>query len=371
MRFVYTQPLILSCVTAGLLALSCSSEKPAEVTPSSYGDHGVSWDLDEVDNAKGDGLVAQFDPEWLMGDRFFTNHNAVTAEGLQAFLESPPYGQRSWLADHTVDGAPLSRALVDIAHELELNPLLLLARMQVEQGLVSRSSRPSQSVIDSALGCGCPDYRSCYESYRGFAKQLQCAGDTLRRLFDDSAEGSGIWNAGRSRETLDDISIRPANHSTAALYAYTPWVLRGRGGNWLVWNITNKFANNLKERGLLYSAQEDASCLYRSGRAFVGDPCGCEQDCEFWVRDQRGQCHEAGFCTLSCEGACPDVVGESPTFCVEDPYQLGVGTCMAKASEENGHCADLPQTIDVEKPRFIGNSSSSARDALVCAPLSR
>jgi hypothetical protein len=42
--------------------------------------------------------------------------------------------------------------------------------------------------------------------------------------------------------------------------------------------------------------------------------------------------------------------------------------CMAKASEENGHCADLPKTLDVSRPRFIGNSSSLDREAVVCAP---
>lgn len=364
----YSSRTMISCFIFILSSFSgCASElENTDIPP--YTQHQVAWDLDEVTEIKGDGLIARFDPNWLMGDNFFTNHNALSAEGLQAFFENTPYGHRSWMADYQMDGVKISQKIIEIAHEVQLNPILLLTRMQVEQGLVSRESMPSTSSLNSALGCGCPDNQSCYQSFKGFDKQLECAGATLRRLFDDSSKAQGIWNAGQNRKTLDNLGIQPANHATAALYAYTPWVLRGEGGNWLVWNITNKFANDLKSRGLLTSAQEDPSCLYRGGRAFVGDPCGCALDCAFWVGNQQGTCHQAGFCTLPCEGGCPDVTGKSPTFCVEDPYALGVGICMAKASEENGHCADLPKTLDVQRPRFIGNSNSLARDALVCAP---
>ena len=37
--------------------------------------------------------------------------------------------------------------------------------------------------------------------------------------------------------------------ATAALYAYTPWVLVGRGGTWLVWNVTKKYANHAIAHG--------------------------------------------------------------------------------------------------------------------------
>lgn len=364
----FSLPSLFTLVSIVTLAFACTSEDLSDEAPLGYSAHSVAWDLEEAVDAKGDGLVARFDPNWLMGDAFFTNHDALTAEGLQAFLELTPYEHRSWLADYRVEGDLVSKRIIEVAHRVRINPLLLLSRMQVEQGLVSREQAPTREKLDSALGCGCPDYRSCYESFMGFEQQLECAGLTLRRLFDESTQGLGIWNAGQHRKTLDELSVQPANHATAALYAYTPWVLRGRGGNWLVWNITNKFANDLKTRGLLTSAHDDPSCLYRSGRAFIGDPCGCASDCSFWVGGQRGSCHEAGFCTLPCEGGCPDLAGESPTFCVEDPYNLGVGTCMAQASEENGHCADLPQTLDVQRPRFIGNSNSLEREALVCAP---
>lgn len=369
-----------------ILVQSCASaDEPSIPT------HAVAYDLVPFEGSSGkeDGLVDRFDPEWLMSDLFFLNTSALSVAALQAFLEDPPYGERSWLADFFIDGDSAAQVIVKRAHESGINPLLLLTRMQVEQSLLSRSDKPSNRITDAALGCGCHDGESCSAQFKGLSKQLKCGGDALRELFDLSRQGEGLWNAGKSRLTLEGQWVRPANHATAAMYAYTPWVLRGRGGNWLAWNVMKKFTRFMSERGLLnefsyeeiaqsaglseirpdeYSAEELNTCLYNSGRAFVGDPCGCQRDCDFYAGSQRGFCHPAGFCSLTCEGGCPDVLNKAMTFCIEDPTLIDVGMCVPRASEHNGHCADLPSTIDDVRERFIGSSSSRASSAEVCAP---
>ena len=372
----------------GLITLGCSDSAMNEST------HPVAYDLEPLaeSSGKSDGLSERFDQEWLMSDLFFLNTSALTAVDLQRFLEDTPYGVRSWLADLVINRKSASELIVKVAHERGVNPLLILTRMQVEQSLVSRTEAPSYRVQDAALGCGCHDGARCAPQFKGFEAQLSCAASTLRDLFDQSRQDEGLWVAGRSRKTLDPITIRPANHATAAMYAYTPWVLKGRGGNWLAWNIMRKFTRFLKERGMLaniedldlseiaetadmtsdgWSAEELSRCLYRGGRAFVGDPCGCQRDCDFWSGRQRGFCHDAGFCALSCEGGCPDVLGKAQTFCIEDPNVGDVGICVPKASDHNGHCADLPLTVDDERDRFIGSSSAASRSAEVCAPPAR
>jgi hypothetical protein len=375
--------LFILCIWAGL-SLGCSE---ANIIDS----HPVPYDLEPIAESPGksDGLSDQFDPEWLMSDLFFLNTSALTAEHLQYFLSATPYGIRSWLADLKVGREPASQVIIRIAHERGVNPLLLLTRMQVEQSLVSRSDQPAQRVQDAALGCGCHDGERCADRFKGFEKQLICAADTLRTLFTKSRRGEGAWIAGRVKNTLDPLEIRPANHVTAAMYAYTPWVLKGRGGNWLAWNIMRKFTRFLKEQDMLgeldefdlaqspalgdeprldWSEEELSKCLYQSGRAFVGDPCGCQRDCDFWSGRTQGFCHDAGFCALPCEGGCPDVLGRAQTFCIEDPHESSAGICVPKASEYNGHCADLPFTIDDERSRFIGDSYSVHKTAEVCAP---
>ena len=362
------------------LATACAG---LEVTEESTAHH--PWDLEplaEEGVEKADGFPAHFDQDWLLSDRFFTASKIISESRLQGFFEMTPYGIRSWLADTKINGRSIAWHIIRVAEEAELNPLLLVARMQVEQSLISSEQAPSKYRIDFAFGCGCPDDTGCQESYRGLERQLRCAAETMRGLFDKSVQREGLWRAGVSRETLDQILITPVNHATAALYAYTPWVLRGSGGGWLVWNITRKFSRALSEDEPFHF--EEQSCLAGTERPFIGDPCGCQADCAFWAQGSPAFCHEAGLCVLPCEGFCPDLWGRARTFCVEDqstfssrePPRGGAGTgathpggiCVPLAVEENGRCADLPGTLDLETDRFIGGSRAGEKRALACLP---
>jgi hypothetical protein len=71
------------------------------------------------------------------------------------------------------------------------------------------------------------------------------------KFYDMSRNGSGNYRVGASRQSLDRLTISSANHATASFYAYTPWVLVGRGGNWLAWNITRKYLKHLDTAGRL------------------------------------------------------------------------------------------------------------------------
>jgi hypothetical protein len=176
----------------------------------------------------------------------------MTVEDVQAFFERSPYNNRSWLADYKVNGVSAAQLIIDAANEHQIHPLMLLARMQVEASLVAKTAKPTQSRIDKALGCGCPDGGGCSSTFRGFGPQMQCGATTLRRWFDASIAGTGQWRLGVARKTLDPKTVTPANHATASLYAYTPWVLVGTGGNWLVWNVTRKYVRHAEAKGLVH-----------------------------------------------------------------------------------------------------------------------
>ena len=76
----------------------------------------------------------------------------------------------------------------------------------------------------------------------------------------------------------------------------------------------------------------------------------------------------AGFCSLACEGTCPDRAGSATTFCVESVD--GGGLCAAKAEAANHECADIPGTEPIEMDRFIGDSSAARKTAVVCVAAS-
>ncbi len=234
--------VLLTCVLA-----ACSmGEEADEVGSDEVADYEVA-----PDDGKGDGVSAVFNQNDIVGDDVFLDSGQMTVAEVQKFFEQSPYGTRSWLASHTVNGVTAAEAVVAASTSEGIHPLMLLARMQVESTLVSKTVKPSQYRIDKALGCGCPDNSACASQYQGFDKQLVCGGKILRKWYDASVDGTGEWKKDSTRRTLDPKSVTPKNHATASLYSYTPWVLVGRGGNWLVWNVTRKYLLHAEAAGYL------------------------------------------------------------------------------------------------------------------------
>lgn len=215
---------------------------------SSCADLEGSDGLDSVDKntANRPRMSTTFAQSHPMSDAFFTDTDAVNVSQVQIFLERSPYG-RSWLADYSIDGKRASQHIHEVALSRGLNPILLLSRMQVEASLISATSRPEQYLIDRAMGCGCPDGYGCDPSYLGLRNQISCAGKKFRELYDMSANGSGWWLKGVPRNTEDGYRVVPESHATSALYAYTPWVLIGRGGTWLAWKTAQLFDEHFAE----------------------------------------------------------------------------------------------------------------------------
>ena len=121
--------------------------------------------------------------------------------------------------------------------------MLLLALAVMLAGIGACSGYVAVGVRDSDYWCDCPEY-----SYRHKHDPS---------WYQGSIDGDAEWVAGRGRRTLDKIWVVPGNHATASLYAYTPWVLRGSGGNWLVWNVTRKMERHARALGVLVETAVD------------------------------------------------------------------------------------------------------------------
>lgn len=240
-----------------VLAMLAGACVPGAASDGAFEGHDEASDFESGgSDERSDGLGPSFNRNNIMSDDFFRAVNAIDRDDLQRFFEESPYMNRSWLADATVHGRRAADAIFDAAVSRNINPLVMLGRMQVEKGLISKTVKPGQNTIDFAFGCGCSDGSNCLEVFRGLDKQIECAADTLDVWFKSSEDGTGEWRVGHTEQTLDPISIRPQNHATASLYSYTPWVLQGRGGNWLVWNVTRKFEQHAKALGVLHLEPE-------------------------------------------------------------------------------------------------------------------
>ncbi len=135
----------------------------------------------------------------------------------------------------------------------------------------------------------------------------------------------------------------------------------------------------LEAAGYSYTRIDDAETFpllngVRPSRGpWVGDPCTEDADCDFAAAGTTGFCFGAGdggaegFCSLSCEGYCPDRDGTAPTFCIAAPTP-GEGICVPRAHPLNESCAAVPGTMARETDRFVGSSGATRDRALVCAP---
>ena len=106
---------------------------------------------------------------------------------------------------------------------------------------------------------------------------------------------------------------------------------------------------------------------------WIGTPCTEHAACDFDAGGKLPECsawHDAevddvfGYCTVACEGGCPDAAGYAPTFCIDNG--LGFGQCAATAGPKNDDCALIPGTEPRVMERFIGQSGAPAAVQTVC-----
>jgi hypothetical protein len=273
-----------------------------------------------------DTFVSEFDRHHLVSDAAFFDEQALSTAEVQAFLANTPYGHRNFLADEVMaDGRTFAEALTQTAIVHDLNPLVLLTTLQKETSMISTPTRPSNFKVNFAMGCGCPDGQGCDPAFKGLDKQLNCLAKSFENhknaLFENGQTLTG-WKPGKNKNTLDPKTVNPANRATAILYTYTPWVLRGSGGNWAFWRIWTKYA---------------AHAGYQSGldvpfnEGFIGGQCNDNDDCF----GAESTCHfdtftGTGRCSQSCTSLCPDRPGlhYATTFCVANGS--GGGKCVAQ-----------------------------------------
>lgn len=223
-------------------------------------------------------ISAEFDAGNIVSDEQFYDAYALTAEGIQSFLDNVPCTPKDsspCLADFTTklpamesddseighcnaiagdSKASAAEIIEAVAVACGVSPKLLLVLMQKEQSLLTK---PSAYGYQRATGYGCPDTTGCDTKYYGFVNQLYNAAWQFRQytLLPDRQYQIGEVEIGYSPDTSCGSSeVNIVNQATANLYNYTPYQPNsaaiadpaGEGdscsawGNlnvWLLWNV--------------------------------------------------------------------------------------------------------------------------------------
>ncbi len=173
------------------------------------------------------------------------------------------------------------------------------------------------------------------------------------------------------------------------MVGYTLSQVRKRGGGVVLFHDIHQntadsleaVLSTLQNEGFTFVNVDDTATfpVLNGGQAvpvpFVGDSCDTNDDCGFSNGSATGSCHrftpaggtEQGFCTVSCEGYCPDRPGKAPTFCASlDGGQSG--SCVPKSHTINDNCGALTGTTAKDAQRFVGNSGAPPVTSKVCLP---
>jgi hypothetical protein len=259
-----------------------------------------------------DSALGTFDRNEIITDGEMLDANAFNAEEIDAFLSRPyPHLHKngSCLSRMKFDGKTAGTVIVETSTKYGLNPLFILTHLQKESSLIGNTQATcSQSKLNKAFGCGCPDGAACDAQYAGFAKQLDCSGKLTRSYLQDIAnKGKTIagWSIGAPKKTLDKYTITPKGLAAAALYTYTPWVGdKASGGNqppfgnYLFWKVWGG---------------------YRKTLGYDGPPPPC--DAAF--ADICGSPHEAAIEWLAEQGFTSGCDAAGKLFCPADNVTRG------------------------------------------------
>lgn len=197
---------------------------------------------------------AAFNNNNVMSDTVFDDSGSMSTSQIQNFLNGFPssclknyksgYPQSYSTYGSSVPASQIIRRAADLWH---INPRVILATLEKEEGLVSGGSGCASWRYNSAMGMGCPDGGACpAPGYAGFSHQVTKGSWQLKfskeRAYGDLAwDGDGnvhyygyMTKGNRARSssessqyydgyaTIDGKSVYMTNGATAALYTYTP-----------------------------------------------------------------------------------------------------------------------------------------------------
>ena len=192
-----------------------------------------------------------FDPGYIISDATFSNATSMSESQIQGFLvgmEPTCPGANGVTCLRYYSDASFSRAaspsgqcgayngaasemastiIFKVAQACQVNPQVLLATLQKEQGLITATS-PSPAAYRSAMGYGCPDTAPCDAQYYGFYNQVYKAAWQMREYIVHPSSwryhvGSVaiLYKPNAPLCAAPVVNIRSA--ATAALYNYTPY----------------------------------------------------------------------------------------------------------------------------------------------------
>jgi putative cell wall-binding protein len=194
--------------------------------------------------------LSKFQAGNIISDAVFFDRGTMSAPQIQSFLESKvPRCQagytclKDWYDTSRTTNADAmcgaysggireraSTIIAKVAQACGINPQVILATLQKEQGLVLHTW-PSEWRYTIAMGQGCPDTAACDTRYYGFFNQVYGAAWQFKRYANPPGTSNYFtwyapgrtWNILWSPNPCGSAPVFVQNQATANLYYYTPY----------------------------------------------------------------------------------------------------------------------------------------------------
>jgi hypothetical protein len=203
-------------------------------------------------DAKDTVAAAGFEADQIMDDADYDALPPMGTDEIKGFLESGnPYGGSSFLTNYkgSVVAKSITAAVTaESESKHKVHPLLVLARLQASQGLISAKTAPTdKNRIDFVFGCGGNQKNSFDSTFAGLELQIKCYVSALKKAFKDLEAGQATasgWKKGETGVTVDNKMLTLRSDLAAVLYEYEPVVGDGTHGSSLTYNLLKLYRGN-------------------------------------------------------------------------------------------------------------------------------
>lgn len=184
------------------------------VSKSCAGEAGAASSRSASQNYVDNSWKSKWQYDYVISSEAFTDYNCMNADQIHDFLK-----KNGSVLSKQVDGEWPADIIYAAAQKYKISPKVILARLQVEQQLITRSSAGAED-LNWAMGSGSYDEGEWGREYSGFKKQVFSGAATLRIHYDDARKI--VQNGQHLTTVVDGARERVCNSATYALYKYTP-----------------------------------------------------------------------------------------------------------------------------------------------------
>ena len=153
----------------------------------------------------------------LLPDDEFTNNNYMTVAQIKNLLKE----LKSPMANE-YEGVNPAEVIKEVADEFKINPLVILATLQKEQGLVQTTKKITKARLDWAMGVGVYDSGYHDADFKGFKNQIRGSAKTFRKCYNAGASLIAGNKSTKLKINYGKSTTVPSNSATYSLFCYTP-----------------------------------------------------------------------------------------------------------------------------------------------------